>query len=932
MPDLPPEQPLAQLPGQGEPPSSPADLEAAKKNYMLSVYDPEAKSLRKLPYQDALNLGKQGYLVGTAAENYNLQNKWDESPYSKSLGRAAEWFSGLTAGGSDVAASLLLNKSTQQQIRHARANDGAWGTAINAAGFLGQAAMLPAAAFGGLALEGLQGAGLVAKGSRLAASALNAASVNALPSAFHGAAENFADQQFLGEPQSVEGLAAGAFSEMAFNAVAGMGIHALVSAPRALWSTSGNALNWLETKGLKPFYRKAEQQPAQVGPRLTRFTVGNETEVSSAIRNHEMKYRQTESGTGGIDVNERMGGFENNFNDEKIFERSTKTPKNPIVPEDPYAKPALAAKNPILQGATIEPEATKAADAVQKDGISVTGEPIRPEEVEFGFPWPEGYSKRDKLFLINKAIVARLADNPEALAKYALLADLESEIKDAGKKAALKKEGGYKKLQDLINKKKTLQVDLKASFSTEEVSPGKWVPGYKELSDEYARINGNYLNDLEDIAFGPMPKVKTKAELQAEKLAAKEAAKAEAAAKKQAAKDAMPKANGKAPKAASQKVPKPDTFTDKYKRTLTDSGNEFGGYIDTEAKLGYNAQEAIDYGEKESYGLNSDKRSIKATFVMPKIPPKTEFAGYKPPVNLKEAKDLAQILGIAGAGAGYLYDGKEGAIVGGGAPGLALGVMLAGYGVAGQRYKIGKVFYNQIVKPLEKPIVEQSMRTITKGARGSKNSEGRDKNYLEMYQPMVKTASAIAANPNLLTQIYQQQFPEFAKAHPEILQRVITTHQMGMQKLNDTAPKNPGVASLQQTDYDPPRSQKRAFVNRWQILANPDQALRSGDPQAIRLLKETYPNWYKTNVEVLQAEIAANKRKYRGVAARNVSQFLGAPVTQLNDAAAQNRLQQSAGAGSQQTPPGGGKPIGKSGGGKVSQQAAMRDDPSFSLN
>ncbi len=200
------------------------------------------------------------------------------------------------------------------------------------------------------------------------------------------------------------------------------------------------------------------------------------------------------------------------------------------------------------------------------------------------------------------------------------------------------------------------------------------------------------------------------------------------------------------------------------------------------------------------------------------------------------------------------------------------------------------------------------------------------------YPKLAKAIGYLSQNPEAITNYMQRTHPNLAAQKPELVASVGVNIQKGINQIYQMMPKKPFDPTLQNENFLPTRSQQVAVLRMWQALGNPKQALAYGDHTVFSGLDTVYPDLQEDGRNQLLHEIQNTKTPLRGRKARQMSQFIGAPVRPLNAAQALKRMQQTAGP-EPMKPPGQGKPIGAGGkSAKVTQQATQRDMPAGSLS
>jgi hypothetical protein len=507
------------------------DKTYAVQDGMVPVYDPEDEVVKAVPKNKTRHFLRMGYHVGLDAQNEALKTSG-----------AAKVGSFLTAGGNAGSAGLLnlglaatgnkgiLKSDAMFQEANPTATlagtvTGIVGSAVAGPlrlGGVGARALEAGAARGGLA-------NLVAKGADVALQGAPGA-------AMMGASDYVTENTLLDHPMTAEGLAASAFSDMAWNAGFNALTHGVVRLPGAIRSGSGNLLDHLEHWGVL----KKRMVPVEGAE-------GVRSRVASSTTIHERSY-PSDGPAPGMSTDRQIGfdagpdgepGF--NFEEEPSIEhRPTPEPGEAMpaahgadVPDTAHgataqvldrageevhlqaglpeeAKVTLNEAPSVAQGrVAIEPE----LEAVPHvDNLSMKRQKlkaaelaehaermkgIKPEDIDPEFIWGPGYSQAQKLEQIRAWTKEGAAQaHPDALPMYDVIQNLEDEAAEILKQHAfdVKKGGrGVPNVRKIVQakwaEKAAWKEELKKLYpQTWDAENGVWKPGYEQLNEEYRKI------------------------------------------------------------------------------------------------------------------------------------------------------------------------------------------------------------------------------------------------------------------------------------------------------------------------------------------------------------------------------------------------------------------------------------------------------------
>jgi hypothetical protein len=555
---------------------------------------------------------------------------------------------------------------------------------------------------------------------------------------------------------------------------------------------------------------------------------------------------------------------------------------------------ASAEENATKQSTTVKTGKSVSQRAAAQAPSAVPAS-AKPDEVKPVFEWPAGYKKSDKTGVLTRMMKNALGKDETNLQFWNESTRLAKEI---GKYQKAVASGEFDAaatapvIDKLVREKEEIKNYLYEAIPG-QVTEGKFTPGFRDLDEEYARVSGNRYHDLADPSFGPaVPKAK---------VATPTVRTNEQFSESKASADKLKKSASDATTAVEKDRTKTDVSVRDYDKEVAE----------TRAS------------EKD---IQRGKQKFTATFTFPKKPPTYTQVGIKQPFA---NQDIAQTL-IAGS-----------FVPGLGAPSKAAAAYMGGRNtlawLASRRQGIGEVVGRAGDRFLKygTPTIQATVKTFGERAH-MRPYAGVPAVSVDSYLPAADVLNAAATNPQAIQQHFEQQYPQFHAAYPQAAAQVSASVMRAARLLNETVPKRPYAPTLRDTQFRPPRAQQVRMLSRWQILSNPQMALRTGDPQTLQLLKEAYPAWYEHTAKRLVQDARDFKGPVSGQVARNITAFTGAAVNPINNAAAQKRMQATAGplqepASGQQ---GGGAP--KIGNGpqstKTANAAANRDDPSFELN
>lgn len=193
------------------------------------------------------------------------------------------------------------------------------------------------------------------------------------------------------------------------------------------------------------------------------------------------------------------------------------------------------------------------------------------------------------------------------------------------------------------------------------------------------------------------------------------------------------------------------------------------------------------------------------------------------------------------------------------------------------------------------------------------------------YPKVARAIGYLAENPQAIASHLQRELPALNSQHPKAVASIAINIQRGVEEIYKTIPKRPYSPTLQDGGFSPTRAQKVAVLRLWQAMGDPAMALQFGDHTVFAALDNTYPDLQADGRQQMMHHIQNSKTPIRGRQARQLTQFIGAPVRAANDSGALKRMQQTAG-------PEPMKPPGQQGGGaqgsgsaKIKNQAATRE-------
>lgn len=507
------------------------DKTYAVQDGMVPVYDPEDEVVKAVPKNRTRHFLRMGYHVGLDAQNEALKNSGE-----------AQVGSFLTAGGNAGSAGLLnlglaatgnkgiLKSNAMFQEANPSATlagtvTGIVGSAVAGPlrlGGIGKTALAAGAEYGGLANLAAKGADVALQGAPGAA--------------MMGASDYVTENTLLDHPMTAEGLAASAFSDMAWNAGFNALTHGMIKLPGAIKSGSGNLLDHLENWGVL----KKKMVPVE-GADEVRSRVASSTTI------HDRSY-PSDGPAPGMDTGHQIGfdagpdgepGF--NFEEEPSIEHrpaidpgeAAPAPHGPDTPETAHgataqvldrageevhlqaglpeeAKATINEAPAIAQGRiVIEPE----LEAVPHvDNISMKRQKlkaaeladhaermkyVKPEDIDPEFIWGPGYSQGQKLEQIRAWTKEGAKEaHPDALSMYDVIQNLEDEAAEILKqhKFEVAKGGrGISNVRKIVQakwaEKAAWKEELKKIFPQRwDAENGVWKPGYEQLNEEYRRI------------------------------------------------------------------------------------------------------------------------------------------------------------------------------------------------------------------------------------------------------------------------------------------------------------------------------------------------------------------------------------------------------------------------------------------------------------
>lgn len=832
------------------------------------VWDEMTGGLKVIPTDRAQAFIDAGYKVGADAQREALNN----SNLGK-LGAAATTVSNTaSAGGFNALLAAVGRKDmlkSEQEVQDANPKTTIAAGLATEVGLAGLGAYNPAIGEGAVGTTRLVGDALLGDGSRAATAAgwltraASGATMGATQAQVRGMADEFTREKVIDEPASIEKMIASGLSEVGTNAMWGAGTALGLGAIAAVRPATGNLLAKLEQVGvLKKRMVKDAEATAARGFEASRVTLSEEEKTLRATQT-----KSSEAASATADVRTQFADSErvqrkvrNLANDSREVKTRTKE----------YGKETTT--SPIYD----EAKAGATAEAQAKSGLE---EPVHPADTDFHFEYPEHYTTEQKQSFVRQVTKERLADNPAAMELWNENAMLEAKMKDISNSpnASARNEEFLKLQRKKEAIKKTLAENVPADIGPDGVAR----PSFEQLNLEMARASGNPFVDLKG--------------------------------SKAAGKPQMPKANTKAPKPVGKQVRTFGEDVDESLHTKTRTLGDETSAADATTKSGeqtHSQQKASLKIDEAEQNRVDNKKKWSVTFVAPKRAPEMKQAGYERPFD-------PQTVFNAGIGIG-VFNKAAGAAVAG-----AMGTANAFAHVAGHHEAIGRAYDKVIVPLARKGTIGLRALQREERARG-RQSTSTVPVKLGEYARLTNFVNAASTNPDRINDYLTKTYPNIAIYHPEVLAGAAGVTARAVAHMQQQVAKKPFEPSLQPQDFKPPRAQQVRLLRTWAALCNPEEALRSGDPQAIAAVKEVYPHLHREESDVLTHEIATSKKPIRGRAARNLSRYLGSNVRPIDDPAALKRLQET---GGMPPPPEGGAPKPSGGSAQASKGAVMRDSP-----
>lgn len=497
----------------------------AVQDGMVPIYDPEDEVVKAVPKNRTRHFLRMGYHVGLDAQNEALKN----SPTAK-VG------SFLTAGGNAGSAGLLNlglaatgNKGIlKSDAMFQEANPGS--TLAGTVAGIGASAVAGPLRLGGLGARALEAGAARGGLANLVAKGADVALQGAPGAALMGASDYVTENTLLDHPMTAEGLAASAFTDMAWNAGFNALTHGVLKIPSGIRSGTGNLLDHLENWGVL----KRKMVPVE-------GVEGLRSRVASSTTIHERSY-PSDGPAAGMDTGHQLSfdagpqGVEApSLEHRPAIDSFEAAPLphgsgTPSTASEATAQVLDRAGDEIHLGAGLPEEAKVTINeapsvaqgrvAIQPDLEAVPHvdnlsmkrqklkaaelaehaermKAIKPEDIEPEFIWGPGYSKVQKLEQIRKWTKEGAKEaHPDALEMYDVIQRLEDEASEIQLQHDLDvKKGGkgipnHKQIiQGKWKEKAAWKEELKKIYpQTWDAENGVWKPGYEQLNEEYRKI------------------------------------------------------------------------------------------------------------------------------------------------------------------------------------------------------------------------------------------------------------------------------------------------------------------------------------------------------------------------------------------------------------------------------------------------------------
>lgn len=156
---------------------------------------------------------------------------------------------------------------------------------------------------------------------------------------------------------------------------------------------------------------------------------------------------------------------------------------------------------------------------------------------------------------------------------------------------------------------------------------------------------------------------------------------------------------------------------------------------------------------------------------------------------------------------------------------------------------------------------------------------GQSDDVDEQYAALSGRVEYFANDPQALNATLQARAGRLMQAEPELFGQVVARTQAATQALAAAMPKSPYMPTAQQRPFNPPRYQKLKWLETYQAINNPFQALEAPSRTKIAVLEQVHPETLKLARNMLQGMLnTPAAQKMNASQAQKISVILGLPV------------------------------------------------------